>query len=161
MDYGYASQYARTPNYYDSSSVAAASGIAAFLGAMMTFIMIFGAIWYVLQVISMWKIFAKAGEAGWKSLIPIYNMVVLLKISGITPWILLAYLLIWIPFIGGLIGLGITIYLNMMLAKSFGKTGGFAVGLILLSSIFYLILGFGDSAYVGPGGNTQNTSTEA
>ncbi len=30
-------------------------------------------LWYVLQVIAYWRIFTKAGEAGWKSLIPIYN----------------------------------------------------------------------------------------
>jgi hypothetical protein len=36
------------------------------------------------------------------------------------------------------------------LAKSFGKGTGFALGLIFLSVIFILILGFGDVRYVGP-----------
>ena len=35
---------------------------------------------YVLLVIADWKIFSKAGEEGWKSLIPIYNMYILFKI---------------------------------------------------------------------------------
>ena len=29
--------------------------------------------WYIILVIANWKIFTKAGEAGWKSIIPIYN----------------------------------------------------------------------------------------
>lgn len=35
-------------------------------------------------------------------------------------------------------------------AKSFGKGGGFAAGLILLGIIFWPILAFGDAQYVGP-----------
>ena len=35
---------------------------------------------YVLQIIGWWKIFTKAGEAGWKSLIPLYNLYILYKI---------------------------------------------------------------------------------
>ena len=33
----------------------------------------------VLTIIANWKIFTKAGQAGWKSLIPIYNIVILFK----------------------------------------------------------------------------------
>ena len=40
--------------------------------------------------------------------------------------------------------------LGIKLARAFGKGTGFAVGLILLPSIFYMILGFGDSVYYGP-----------
>ena len=36
------------------------------------------------------------------------------------------------------------------MAKSFGKGVGFAIGLILLSPIFIMILGFGDATYQGP-----------
>jgi len=46
------------------------------------------------------------------------------------------------------------IYL-VKLAKAYGKGGGFALGLILLYPIFILILGFGDSEYVGLSGNYQ------
>ena len=38
------------------------------------------------------------------------------------------------------------------LSKSFGQGMGFTLGLIFLSFIFYLILGFGSSKYIGPGG---------
>ena len=36
-----------------------------------------------------------------------------------------------------------------MLGKAFNKSSGFVVGLILLSPIFYMILGFGSAEYVG------------
>jgi hypothetical protein len=36
------------------------------------------------------------------------------------------------------------------LAKSFGKSGGFVFGLILLPYVFFPILGFGKAEYVGP-----------
>ncbi len=35
----------------------------------------------VLQVISQWKLFEKAGEKGWASLIPMYNYFVMVKIA--------------------------------------------------------------------------------
>jgi hypothetical protein len=38
------------------------------------------------------------------------------------------------------------------LSKSFGKGVGFTIGLIFLSFIFVLILGFGSARYVGPSG---------
>lgn len=44
-------------------------GLVAFIMAYALFAFIF----YILQVIAYWKIFTKAGEEGWKSIIPIYN----------------------------------------------------------------------------------------
>lgn len=96
----------------------------------------------VFEIIVMWKVFEKAGEAGWKAIIPIYNAVVLFKISGLNPWLILLEL---VP-IANLI---ITIMLCIKLAKSFGKGGGFAVGLIFLNIIFMAILAFGSSTHQG------------
>ena len=101
----------------------------------------------VLTIIANWKIFTKAGQAGWKSLIPIYNIVILFRIAGISPWWILSYLAAFIPVIGWLASLALSIYLMINLAKAFGKEGGFAVGLILLNTIFMMILAFGDAEY--------------
>ena len=101
----------------------------------------------VFTIIANWKIFTKAGEAGWKSLIPIYSSVILYRIAGISPWLILLYFLVWVPVIGPLISLGLTIYLMINLANAFGKSTGFAVGLILLNTIFIMILAFGNSEY--------------
>jgi hypothetical protein len=40
-----------------------------------------------------------------------------------------------------------SIWASNRLAKSFGKSEGFTIGLILLPFIFYPILGLGDSEY--------------
>lgn len=46
----------------------------------------------------------------------------------------------------------ISIMLYFKMAKSFGKDGGFAVGLLFLNIIFMPILAFGDASYIGPDG---------
>lgn len=38
--------------------------------------------WWLLQIIANWRIFTKAGEAGWKSIIPIYGDYISYKTHG-------------------------------------------------------------------------------
>jgi hypothetical protein len=104
---------------------------------------VFGLAFAVLFIAAFWKIFTKAGQPGWAAIIPIYNYYVLLKVVGRPGWWLILYL---IP----IVNLIIFIVVALDLAKSFGKSGGFAVGLVLLPFIFFPILGFGSAAYVGP-----------
>ena len=126
-----------------------AGGLFAFLATIWIFCLAIA----ILSIVAMWKIFTKAGEEGWKSIIPIYNIIILFKISGLNPLLILVYLTAMIPFIGWIGSLVMTIILYVYLAKSFGKDGGFAVGLIFLSTIFLMILGFSHNIkYVGPGG---------
>ena len=94
----------------------------------------------VLVVIGYWKIFVKAGQPGWAAIIPFYNIYILLKIVGRPGWWLV---LMIIP----LVNIVVSIIVAIDLAKCFGQGGGFAVGLILLSVIFYAILAFGDFRY--------------
>lgn len=98
---------------------------------------------FAFAIIVQWKLFAKAGKPGWASLIPIYNLLVLLEIVGKPWWYLL---LLFIP----VVDIVILILVMIDLAKVFGKDGGFAVGLIFLSFIFMAILAFGDAKYLGP-----------
>jgi len=97
----------------------------------------------VLMIAAMWKIFTKAGQPGWASLIPIYNLYVLCKIAGRPGWWLLLMLIPFVNFI-------IIIILCIDLAKSFGKGVGFGLGLAFLGFIFCPILGFGSAQYQGP-----------
>ena len=113
--------------------------------AMMVIVPIYGVILIVLIVAS-WKLFAKAGQPGWASIIPIYNLVILLQIVGRPTW-WIAALLFCPP-----VGLVFSVIMMVDLAKSFGKGGGFAAGLILLGFIFFPILAFGSSQYQGPAG---------
>jgi hypothetical protein len=96
----------------------------------------------ILMIAACWKIFTKAGQPGWASIIPIYNWYILCKIVGRPGWWVILML---IPFVNFIIG----IILCIDLAKSFGKGAGFGIGLILLSVIFFPILGFGSAQYQG------------
>lgn len=97
----------------------------------------------IVDVVAAWRIFTKAGQPGWAVLIPIYDGYVMLKIVGRPGWWLILY---FIP----IVNIVIAIIVAVDLAKSFGQSPAFAVGLILLSFIFYPILAFGDSRYLGP-----------
>ena len=115
---------------------------------------------YVLIIVAQWKIFTKAGQEGWKALIPIYNVVVLYKIIGLSPWLLLLYLLSVVPVVGWIISIALSIVSTVKLAKAFNQSTAFIFGLLFLSPIFQMILGFGKAEYVGPENNTTNTSVQ-
>jgi hypothetical protein len=106
----------------------------------------------VIMIVSMWKIFEKAGRAGWASLIPLYNTWVLAEIAGKPGWWALVFLLAWIPVLGPIAALIVSVILSIELAKSFGKEPAYAALLILLPIVGYPMLGFGDAKYVGAGG---------
>src|SRR5487761_1774473 len=113
------------------------------------------AIFVVPTIVGMWKVFQKAGKPGWAAIIPIYGNLVWLEVIGQSWAWIFAYLLVFIPVIGGLGLLGISIYLSLDMARSFGKQTGFGVGLALLSFVFYPILGFGPDRYLGPAGKQR------
>lgn len=114
----------------------------AFLG---TFLYVCLAV-IVLVVIAQWKVYEKAGKPGWAAIIPIYNIIVLMQIIGKPPWWVILY------FIPG-INIIFVIWATNLLSKSFGKDEAFTVGLLLLSVIFWPILGFGGAEYQGPAGD--------
>src|SRR5437763_13000540 len=94
-------------------------------------------------IVAMWKVFTKAGQPGWASIIPIYNLYVWCKIVGRPWWWILLMLIPFVNFI-------ILIILCIDMAKSFGKGAGFGIGLAFLGIIFWPILGFGSAQYQGP-----------
>ena len=94
----------------------------------------------IVIIAAMWKVFEKAGEPGWAAIIPIYNLIVLLKIAGRPAWWIILFI---IPFVN----LVVSILVSIDIAKRFGKGTGFGIGLALLGFIFYPILGFGDARY--------------
>ncbi|RXR21413.1 signal peptidase I [Flavobacterium amnicola] len=93
-----------------------------------------------INIMAMWKIFEKAGEKGWASIVPIYNIIVMLKITQKPDWWFLLFL---IPFVN----IVMSILVTNALSKKFGKYDTFVFGLILLPFIYYPILGFGDDEY--------------
>ena len=134
--------------------------ILAFAAAYLAIVLV----WYVLSVIADWKIFTKAGEAGWKSRIPIDNSYVQYRIT----WDVKFF---WISIALGVAGTVLGYFGDVMdaigtlcmaaggiigiiglykLSKAYGHGVGFTIGLVLLNPIFLLILGLGSSEYQGP-----------
>lgn len=109
----------------------------------------------LLIIVSLWKIFTKANEAGWKSIIPIYNYITLLKIIG-RPWWWIIGLLIPI------VQLVVAVIIALDLAKSFGKSEVFGIfGLFLFGIVGYPMLAFGSAKYVGPSGKPSAPTAPA
>lgn len=153
----------------DSASLGlgALLGIFAEIGIEM---IVFYVVLLVLTIIAMWRIFTKAGEAGWKSLIPLYNVYILFKIAGRNFWKYLG-IAVLLGVVDGIIGsvtnsilaivlsvvmiiLAVWIIIEVVkvnhgLSIKFGHGAGFTVGLIFLNTIFMLILGLGSSQYQG------------
>ena len=96
----------------------------------------------VLLIVAMWKIFQKAGKPGWAAIVPFYNSYVMYEITWGSGW---RFLMLLIPFYN----ISLAIQTQVKLARAFGKSGGFAVGLIFLPYVFQPILGFDGSAYLG------------
>ncbi len=132
-------------DYYDlftttSTSVFDWGWILALIAGIWIFILL---IW-IFIIFCKWRIFKKAGRQGWEAVIPIYSTWILFEIVGLKGWYVL---LNFIPFIGNLIFFIFSIIANIRLAKSFGKDGAFAIGLILIPIVFLPILAFGKSTY--------------
>lgn len=119
---------------FQDNSQAPSGGLIAALGAGF---MIFWLLLSVLMLAGFWKIFTKAGKPGWAAIIPFYNIIILLEITGKPLW---WFILMLIP------GLNF-ILLAFILTPKFGKGVGFALGLIFLPFIFYPMLGFGSAQY--------------
>ncbi len=127
---------------YDAAYAAAASGVSAVYAILSLAIS-------VLTLVAMWKLFVKAGRAGWKCLIPFYNTYCLYDIAWGNGWL---FLLMFVPCVNVVVG----IMMLFKLAKAFGQGTGFGFGLLFLNTIFILILGFGSAEYVGPQVSSKN-----
>ena len=94
----------------------------------------------VLMIASTWKVYEKANKPGWASIVPIYNIIVLLEIVGKPLWWIA---LLFIPFVNFVV----VILIYIELAKRFDKDTSFGFGLAFLGFIFIPILAFGDATY--------------
>ena len=133
------------------------------VGSMLTLIIV----WYILQAIAAWKLFAKAGKPGICAFIPVVNILEeydmcwnkwlgLLMIigtlvsrylsdaaqrtgTGISP---VAYVL-------GIVVIVLHVVESFRLARSFGKGGLYGVFLLVFGPIARIFLGLGSAQYVG------------
>ena len=102
----------------------------------------------IIQFMSLWTIFEKADQAGWKAIVPVYNLYIMLKISGKPTWWMFMFL---IPGVN----LVYFIWMFNMIAKSFGKKEEFTFGMIFFGFIFIPLLAFSDDKYLGPYGDHE------
>ncbi len=93
-------------------------------------------------IAGLWKVFVKAGFPGWAAIVPIYNLVVLVQIAKKPIWWVL---LMFIP----LVSIVAFVLIGIEIAKNFGKSSGYGIGLGLLGFIFFPMLGFSDAQYQG------------
>lgn len=130
--------------------------IELFLGFMLI-VGVFGLVVLLMTVIGLYKVFKKSGEEGWKAIVPIYNLYTLTDIVGLSPyWIIIILASSVISVIIqplATLCFAVNLYFSVILCgsivKSFGKSEAFGFGLFFASPIFYLILGFDSSQYLG------------
>ena len=144
-----------------------ALAVGSVLGAAAGFFIALGIVYFVLRAVADWKIFAKAGVSGWKALIPFLADYEEYKLCwkgsiGLCAAVMLAVvnhfsggrsdpetLIDVITFVLGILALVLSCMESLRLARAFGKSRRFGVGLFLLGPIFRLILGFGSARYLG------------
>ena len=98
----------------------------------------------VVMIASNWKIHEKAGKPGWTAIVPIYNTVVLLELTGKPIWWIA---LLLIPFVNIIASPIISVLIYLELAKKFGLSPVFGIGMSFLPLIFLPILAFGPAKY--------------
>lgn len=153
---------------YSTAGAGVAGGLIAGILMFMVVIIIISLVIEILKLIGTWKMLTKAGESGWKSLIPFYNQWTLCKVAGISPYWVLEIIVVSMinSVLSGILGSNVisgilslivyanTIYfwviLSISLAKSFGKDTGFGVATVFFSFITYPMMGMGSATYAGP-----------
>ena len=104
------------------------------------FLLLLGLAFTVFWIAGTWKMFEKADQPGWGVLIPIYNLILIVRVAGLPGWM---FLLLLIPVVNFVVN----IIVCLELAKRFSKGTGFTVGLIFLPAVFYALLVFGSDMY--------------
>lgn len=92
----------------------------------------------VISLVATIKVYKKLGLPGWGVIVPIYGQWILLKAVDLPGWLSI------LPVANGIA----LIVANYKLAGKFGKSAGFGLGLVFLTPIFYMILGFGKASVV-------------
>jgi signal peptidase I len=88
-------------------------------------------LYVILPLAAWWKLFEKAGRKGWEAIVPIYGVLVMIKLAN-RPWWWIFYL--FIPLIGQFIAIG----LYWELLRSYGRRSILDLVLGLLVPFIYL-----------------------
>lgn len=92
------------------------------------------------MVAGMWMTFIKAGQPGWWALLPVFNLLGIIRVAQ-EPlrfvWFMLIPLLNMVLLVG----------LYLRVARFFGKSIWFGLGLAFLPFFFFPLIGFGKARY--------------
>ena len=142
-DYGY--DYGNAAD----SMVGMATAMAGLGAAISIFSLIIG----LISIISYAKIFKKAGKPWWASIVPIYNTIVMIEIAELPMWYIALF---FIP----IANIYAIFKINIEIAKKFGKSTGFGIGMTLVSIIFIPLLAFSDNNYKEMEEPKENTNQQ-
>ncbi len=105
------------------------------------YLLVWGAVTVPGVLLGWLRVFPKAGQPWWAALIPLYNIYVL--VVGVARLSRLWFVLVLIP----VVQIVAAILVNLEVARRFGKSEAFGLGLALLGFVFYPLLGFGSDQY--------------
>lgn len=98
----------------------------------------------VVTIFAGWKTFEKAGQKGWAIIVPIYNLMVMMRIIGKSDWW-------WLRLLIPIYNIYIMYLIAKGMAKSFGLSDGYTWLYFFLAPIFYIIVAFKEEVkYVAP-----------
>lgn len=128
------------------------------------------AICIIIQIIAYWRIFTKAGQPGWKSIVPVLSQYTAFKIAWKPSMFLaaliitaadvifitlaslfaeLTFILMWLIMLTSAATLIMYVAFTHKLSRAFRHGVGFTLGLLFLQPIFMPVLAFGGSEYHG------------
>lgn len=131
---------------------------------------VLAALYIIIQIIAYWRIFTKAGQAGWKCLVPILSQYTAFKafwkpsmfaaavmiaaadvlfITLASLFAELTFILMWLIMLTSAATLIMGAAFTHKLSRAFRHGVPFTIGLLLLQPIFILVLAFGSSEYHG------------
>ena len=125
---------------YESSFEATAD--TGFLASMGTGMLLLNLAIIVLVIVAEWKLFEKAGEEGWKCIVPFLNFYTMTKIAKLE---VMWFILMFIPFINGIAAF----YVWIKFVQVYGKSTGWAIVSLFFAPIMLPLLAFSDAEYVG------------
>lgn len=132
-------------------------GIIAFLAAAKLYILLIVIAFCVFAIIGNWKLYVKAGQPGWKAIIPFYNLYTLVEMVGLNwYWFLIAIaptittgltigshtLIGPIGTLGSVASILANVAICYNMSKKVHKDTGFVVLAVIFSSILFPVLGY-------------------
>jgi hypothetical protein len=112
-----------------------------FLRAYLPYLLVWSAVTIPGVLLGWLWVFPKAGQPRWAAVVPGYNVYVLVvRVARLSP---LWFFLLLVPPVQVIAAF----LVNAEVARRFGRSEAFGLGLTLLGFVFYPVLGFGEAKY--------------